>query len=1529
MKKLFTLLFVTILAFVFVACKEYAINVNANDLVIELTEGETKTVSVQFTEGETLSWVSSADAVATVADGKITAVKEGEATITVSIVDHEEATATITVKVLPIKVSDVKVKGEQVVFVGKTLQLTAEVTPENAKDKSVTWSSSDETLATVDANGLVTALKEGNVEITAAANDGSEKLGKLAIEVKKEAVTGIEVAGTAKMEKGSTQTLQVSIAPDAATYKDYTFASSDENVLTVSNEGVVTAVAAGTATITVTSVDNNDVKDTLEVTVVVSVTAINISNAATMNVGDVADLTCTITPEDATNKEVEWTSSDAAILAVADGKVTALKAGSATLTATSKDGSEVKGELTVVVSNVAVSTITVAGKTELVIGQSATFTATVAPENATNKSYAWSSSDAEVATVDENGNVTALKAGTVRIIATASDGSEVKGEVEVKVVDLPLTTYVFLLANEQTAIQGLNLKYGYNLFGTVKEAIDAVATDGTVVLFPGAYLEDITIDKSITLQSLSGEKALEKDPTKAPIITGNVYVLAKDITIKGLSFTKTAKIGHYTDSYASLVNFKFENNYVYDTADAVKEWQATSYTNGASKAEELATIPGFMSLAGLYAWIENTQIINNNFENVADIAVYSVCTNGFTLEGNTFTNIGRDAVRFDYSNCFGNLTFKNNKFVDVKYSAIYLRSYASKSGETAVLVEGNYFKNVGTENPTNNRTETGAFATGAHQEATNATLVFKYNIFDKCDGNINIRGNVTNSATWAEKNIVFTLDVEYNAFILNAATDMINNNFFGSDSATTNFAIGTFNNNFYGTDFATAVEMTDANYENILAKDTVTYANIALLDQAVAKAKGQLPEYTIEGIETTKVTAVDALEDNTFAIIEGQVIYVYTSGFMVKDETGVLYVYTDKKVSLGDKVKVYGFANTYNKSKQIGYAAKVEVVENGTYTYNFTEITADDYLALELNRANIGKELKITGNLVKSGNYVNIKVGTKTIYLSMNNEIKEQLSAYIDSSKTVTISVVTYYKNGNNPFAAFAVADTIVPSDGLNPAYYIVDSSKEAYANRVKSLADLEGKIVDGTTIYVAAGEYTTDLTIAADNVTICGANDGINPNEKERNAESVFTGKITVTGENVTIDGICLSGTGQIDGGSSKELSLKNLLLINYGFTGSTTAHLVFASGTTTNVEIVNCRMEKNADKRQMILFGYDIDGLKITGCEFYGAYSTYNDGIKIADSGEFGIKGNVNISDNKFEGFQQYVIWFIEYADGNYTIENNTFKDCGITVDAHPAVRFNNFTGAANGATVVFNKNTLTNLPLMFRVDAGNGINFTANYNVVNSWFEGATVYAKAGDGVGTINAENNYWGVEAPEAAKFSGFTVTAVCKNAEEAIEASKPSVSVIDLTTNFATYASSWSGYAEKSLTASDLGAEGTVKVDFSRVSKQTGTITTMPVIAANSTSAATIYVTVTTDLSSYSSVSFDIVKWSDSKKFSDIHIEYTTDGTNWVKCSDVITTVEGIKTNASIAGATAVRLSVTTSNSGNQQIGVQSITLYK
>ena len=1513
MKKLFTLFFVAILAFVFVACKEYTITIDANDLAIELTEGESKNVAVQFTEGETLSWVSSSEAVATVADGKITAVKEGEATITVTIVGHEEeATATINVKVLPVKVSDVRVRGDQVVFVGKTLQLTAEVTPENAKDKSVTWASSNEALATVDANGLVTAVKEGNVEITATSNDGTAIVGKLAIEVKKEAVTGIEVAGTDKMEKGTTQNLQVSIAPDAATYKDYTFASSDDTVLTVSAEGVVTAVKAGTATVTVTSVDNPEVKDTLEITVYVNVATITISNAATMNVGDAFDLACTVAPEDATNKEVEWSSSDSAILLVSNGKVTAVKAGTAKLVATAKDGSEVKAELEITVSNVPVSEITIAGKKQLVVGQSDTFSAAVAPSNATNKAYTWSSSNAEVATVDENGKVTAVAVGTVKIIATANDGSQVKGEVELEVVDLPLTTYVFLLANEQTSIEGLNLKYGYNLFATVEEAIDAVVAGGNVVLFPGLYTQEITISKSVTLQSLSGEKSLEKDVTKTAVVTSIVNVFEDNVTIKGLTFTGAARVVSYNATNKTLKNFVFENNYVYDTADATVAWQDTRYSNGITEASGLASLPGFICLAGSYAWVENTKVLNNKFENVSDCNVYIICTDGVTVEGNEFIDCDRDVVRLDYNNNQGKINVKNNKFTNVKYNGFYLRSYGA-GGDIEVVVEGNYFKNVGTENVTSNRTQTAAFATAAHQETTNVTFKFTYNIFDKCDGNINIRGNVTNSATWALENITFTLDVEFNAFILNAATDMINKNFFGSDSATTNFAIGTFDNNFYGTDFVTKAEMADTNYENILAKDTTTYANIVLLDKA---AKGKLANYEIADLTATKVSEIDALDNDKVILVEGQVTYVADGGFMLKDESGVVYVYDDADVLVGDKVKVTGLVGVY-KQKQVAYASKVEVVEAGTYTYNFTALTEEEFKALEATRANVGKEITLTGLVVKSGSWTNFKVGASTVYLTCTDDVRDQLLAYMDSEKTVTVSFVTYYKDGSKTYQVLPVLDTIVPSEGLNPSSFIVDPTKPAYANRVQKLSDLEGKLFEGATVYVKDGTVEGDLTINTNNVSIIGNGDN-----------SIITGKITIAKDvkNTVIEGVKLVSSAKIIGaaeGGQDGITIDKCII-----EGSTADNTIYFGGAVKNVVFTNNKVLACLAART-VRAGKTLEGFVCSDNYFEdGGYSF--DWLRTDGA----ISGEVVIENNVVKGSQQSFIMFMAHGNGNFTIQNNKIYDMKcVAID----IRTTAGVKCTSTFNVIHNVLDNTNIdpttvwnPVRFRFNDYTEETLDANVNL-NVYINWGTTFLEDASGakLGWVNMDNNYFdGLTADQLTAENFDNIAASWANPFTSVEALEKSIpSVYDFAKYFDVYGAEWtSTYMEHIIKSSDLG---NISPEFtfilSNADRQSGTITDRPVICAKNVNQ---YVTVQGDFSGVDKLTFSLMQWG-TKTFADIHIEYTVDGENWVTCSDVITTPGDLSTNADISGAKEVRLSFVASANKNTQIGLSSVSITK
>ncbi|MBO4625511.1 MAG: Ig domain-containing protein [Bacteroidales bacterium] len=224
------------------------------------------------------------------------------------------------------------------------------------------------------------------------------------------------------LTEGGSEMLTATVKPDDATDKTVTWSTSDATVATVEN-GKVTALKAGSAVITAKAGDKTA---TCKVTVnakVIAVTSITLSKPElVLTEGESETLTATVKPDDATDKTVTWSTSDATVATVENGKVTALKAGSAVITAKAGEQSATCS-VTVDAKVIAVTSITLS-KSELVLteGESETLTATVKPDDATNKSVTWSTSDATVATV-ENGKVTALKAGSAVITAKAGEQS--------------------------------------------------------------------------------------------------------------------------------------------------------------------------------------------------------------------------------------------------------------------------------------------------------------------------------------------------------------------------------------------------------------------------------------------------------------------------------------------------------------------------------------------------------------------------------------------------------------------------------------------------------------------------------------------------------------------------------------------------------------------------------------------------------------------------------------------------------------------------------------------------------------------------------------------------------------------------------------------------------------------------------------------------------------------------------------------------------------------------------------------------
>ena len=307
--------------------------------------------------------------------------------------------------------------------VNETGTLSAVITPENAENKTIVWSSSNEAVATVE-NGIVSAKKSGTATITAAAADGSEVTATCTVTVPV-STTGVTLnKETTSITKGGTETLVATVAPANATNQNVTWSSSNTAVATV-EDGVVTAVDGGTAMITVTTADGS-FTDTCEVTVIVPVESVSLDQTElNLKHGDVTSdpvtLTATVLPANATNKAVAWTSSDETVAKVENGVVTPVGAGTAVITVVTVDGSKKATCEVAVVENYAVT-----GQVLLHDGTQ--------PGHAVNvKIMRGATKVMETDTLNDGSYVLrGVETGTYNLIATEHDGRTTTALIEVK-----------------------------------------------------------------------------------------------------------------------------------------------------------------------------------------------------------------------------------------------------------------------------------------------------------------------------------------------------------------------------------------------------------------------------------------------------------------------------------------------------------------------------------------------------------------------------------------------------------------------------------------------------------------------------------------------------------------------------------------------------------------------------------------------------------------------------------------------------------------------------------------------------------------------------------------------------------------------------------------------------------------------------------------------------------------------------------------------------------------------------------------
>ena len=260
MKKVFALGIIISLV-VIVSCVPSAIpvtSVSLNSPSLTLTEGESVTLSASILPSDAtnknVTWSSSDETVATVKSGVVTAMKQGSAKITVKTEDGgKTASCSVVVEPKYIAVSGITLdKTSLSMYDDEEITLTATIAPENATEKSITWKSSDESVATV-SGGKVTAHKEGSTDITASVENVSAKcvitVNKKIIHVESLSLSAIQK----RLKVGESYTIECSVYPSNANDYELTYKSDDESIARVSNDGIITAVRSGKTTIKVTA----------------------------------------------------------------------------------------------------------------------------------------------------------------------------------------------------------------------------------------------------------------------------------------------------------------------------------------------------------------------------------------------------------------------------------------------------------------------------------------------------------------------------------------------------------------------------------------------------------------------------------------------------------------------------------------------------------------------------------------------------------------------------------------------------------------------------------------------------------------------------------------------------------------------------------------------------------------------------------------------------------------------------------------------------------------------------------------------------------------------------------------------------------------------------------------------------------------------------------------------------------------------------------------------------------------------------
>ncbi len=716
----------------------------------------------------------------------------------------------------------------------------------------------------------------------------------------------------------------------------------------------------------------------------IKVTKIDISGSQTANVGDEVTLTATITPSDATDKSLIWSSNDEEIATVSDGKVTCLAAGSVTITAANGD---IKGEITITITEVVVINISISGDDTCEEGKTIQLSTTTNSLETVN----WKSSDETVATVSQSGLVTTLKEGSVTITATVEGVSDTKtitvtkkeytlsisgdssveiektlqlnavtessdtvtwsssdetvltidskglitavaiGEATVTATCGSLTATKVITVTEAKVYVAYIGDEGYE---TITEALVMAEVGATINVVEGTYTEALDIFQSVTLL---GPNASINPNTGArvgeAVITGLVTIKAgtTDVKISGFEFTKTASVDAYSNETA-IEGVEFSYNYVHDIDAVSYEWSASRNYD----------IPAFLKFGCQGNLLSNVVISNNKFDNVSNENIYIAVVTTCTISNNSFTNFDYDAIRFDGGYNYGVHKIANNTFANdtlSAYNGIYFRCVGSNGDAYntellhQVIVTKNTFKNIGQSGVE----FSGAVSSNGYQEY-GATLSYTYNVFENCTNYLYLR----NSATAANHSAyTWSGTANYNTFI-GVPETYYHKNATSSDTTESNPALINFDDNLYVDndgniilDKATieaklfGVKDFSSYLESYEALEATKFANIFCDLNFLNYNDGDTVNYL--GVDVVVgQTAFYALSDALQACVDGDILYIAAD------------TYTEE-VTIDKAITIYGAnynvnPNTEERKDETIFSAIINV-ESDDVTINGITVT--------------------------------------------------------------------------------------------------------------------------------------------------------------------------------------------------------------------------------------------------------------------------------------------------------------------------------------------------------------------------------------------------------------------------------------------------------------------------------------------------------------------------------------------------------------------------------------------------------------